>query len=104
MALFIEGTRCAVCGRPIAHDEEFLLLPPFVPDEVDPLRVFNDAVVHADCYRGHPLHGRAEERLREADASRREWPPRCGLCGRLIATPDEHFMIGHLTDCPDDPL
>jgi len=59
MALFMVGMRCSISGQPISSESDAVLFPPFIGNEADPLYIFNDAVVHANVFRSHPLAGKA---------------------------------------------
>lgn len=104
MALFVEGTECPLCGRPIYRNQEPILFPPFVSNQADPLWLFSDGVFHSDCFLRHPLADSALARLARFKEHSKIWPPFCALCHNRIDNPDQHFTFGHLTDDDNNPL
>jgi hypothetical protein len=77
--------------------------PAFVANRRDPLLVFSDAAVHADCLRRHP---RGEEALQRRDELLARCGPGrrvCGVCGEEITRPEEYFGTGYLGP-PSTPL
>lgn len=74
------------------------MFPPFVGNQADPLYVFNDAAVHATCFRKHPLAEAAQaryEELRERTSPRNRT---CLICDERISNPDDYLAFGHLVD------
>lgn len=106
MALFIEGMLCRLCELPMerAKGHSIRSFRPFVANRHDPLWVFNDAALHAECFARHPLATTVERCLALLEARARPWPPFCYVCGGKVAGPAEHFTFGLLTTTPDDPL
>lgn len=104
MAILIYGMSCLICGEPMHEGQDLFSFPPFVSNRKDPLWLFDDAAVHTECLRAHPLGKTAEMRLERYMEAREESPPRCALCSVKIAEPDEYFTFGHLTDDPANPL
>ena len=49
MAIFVPGMKCPLCGLVITRDQAKRLFPPFAKSPDDPLFIFSDATVHADC-------------------------------------------------------
>jgi hypothetical protein len=80
MALFIPGAICPICEKPIGSASEIVMFPPFVANRLEPLFVFSDAVVHADCLAGHPLAAQAMKLREEAGRSSQ---PRNRVCATL---------------------
>lgn len=104
MSLFIPGMPCLLCQKPIRAEDEKVGFRPFVANEADPLLIFNDATVHSECLRNHPLGVQAQERY-EATLAANTYANRiCHVCSNQIATPDEYFGLGHLTDEVSDLL
>ena len=100
MALFIPGkTQCSICQLPVDTGDA-RQFPPFVPNELDELYLFHDAVVHASCFSRHPLSPEVEERLTELRTLRKE----CAVCFQPIDHPDEFFTLGHLVADRQHPL
>ena len=99
MAIVIEGkTLCGICEKTIEAGQRIIAFPAFAPNELDPLRVFNDAAFHEECFYRHPLAEKAlarKEKLFERTGPGHRF---CLICGRDITNPDEYMIFGHLTD------
>jgi hypothetical protein len=105
MALIFPGkTICPICRKVIEQHQNFVAFPPFVANELDPLRVFNDGAFHTECFQNHPLQAQAvawrEEYRRAMETNYRI----CHICQRLIENPDEYFALGYLTSDNKQPL
>jgi hypothetical protein len=51
MALFFPGrTECALCGKVVGEDDEYVGTTHFIGDESDPLSPYSDAVMHRACF------------------------------------------------------
>src|SRR4051812_796785 len=103
MAVVVNGTPCAICGRPITG-QDLMLFPPFVTNQNDALWPFSDNAFHTECLSRHPLRQRAQ--AQKTAFLRRTGPGmrKCAVCGLEIAQPDNYVPIGYLTDDPSDPL
>ncbi len=103
MSILVRGSsRCPFCGEVITADDEAMLFPVFVPNELDPLWVFNDVAAHSRCVLAHPLGRQATERLKKYEDAMRAKSRRCAFCGEVVVKPDDYLMIFQLDD--DDPL
>lgn len=80
------------------------MFPPFVSNQADPLFVFHDAAVHADCFRKHPLAEAAQARYEELRERTNPKNRPCFICGAQITNPDDYLAFGHLVDDPKHPL
>lgn len=47
----VGASKCALCGRVLAAEDEVRGLPHFITDRTDPFYRFSDAAVHEACYR-----------------------------------------------------
>lgn len=104
MVLFKPGMECSICHRPIKSGEAKVGFRSFVPNEADPLFMFNEAAVHRECLDQHPLGLEAQERYL-ASVKENSYDNRiCAVCGQGIATSDEYVGLGHLTSDPSDIL
>jgi hypothetical protein len=103
MAIFISGMICPICSQPIEGTDEFVAFPPFVENEIDPLWIFSDSVLHQKCFDEHPLSTQALLRY-EVTRKLRVRPKTCVVCKMDVTTPDDYFVLGHLTDDINDPL
>jgi hypothetical protein len=102
MALvFVGATRCVICHEVIEKGQEYIAFPPFVPNKLDPLILFNDAACHQTCFINHPLADAAQLRTREI-LSQNNYI--CAVCGLEITNPDDFFMLPHWTDSSDSKL
>jgi len=96
MAIFIPGTICPLCGRPIQKDDDPVLFPAFVANCLDPLVLFHDAVVHRVCLDSHSLGREATRRSQEVIARCGPGERKCVVCGKEITDPDDFFGTGYL--------
>ena len=63
MAIILRGkTRCPICGQVLEKGQKLVAFSKFISDQADPLAMFDDAALHEDCFRSHPLAGQATER------------------------------------------
>jgi len=104
MAIFVPGTPCTICGRPVSATEERVLFPAFTANEADPLHVFSDSVVHSKCFYEHPLARDAEVRVSEFISSTGPGAKVCEICKAPISDPDDYFGMGFLTADRLNPL
>lgn len=104
MALFIPEMHCRLCGEPIVTGEEAQLFPLFTGNEADLLFIFSDAVTHKTCFERDKRHDFASLRLAEFSTAQRRRPRICSGCDLQIASPDDFFGLGHLTDNPGSAL
>lgn len=101
LPLFLPGqTTCGICSKTIAVMDGAVGVPPFVANELDPLRPFSDAVFHQECLDAHPsgalisrLTGAYKTHLKERV---------CWACRRRITDPDQWFGTGYLSSDPQD--
>ena len=104
MALFIPGMHCRLCGEAIRSQDDAKLFPLFTGNEADPLFIFSGAVTHKICFEQDPRHDFGSLRLADFSASQKKRPRTCLVCGMQIASPDDFFGVGHLTDDPESIL
>jgi predicted nucleic acid-binding Zn ribbon protein len=105
MALTILGkTPCVLCGSTIQERERTVSFPPLVPNQLDPLYVFNDTAMHEDCFQRHPLAEAASLRYREMLDKTGPGSHRCLACAKPIDNPDDLVVFGHLTADRSHPL
>jgi len=101
MPLFIPGkTKCKTCEKPIEHDDRHYGFSPFVSNNLDPLFIFNDAMVHEECGNNSPLVQKALERYRFV----RSFSNNCCITGEPIPMPDDLIVLGFLTEDSSHPL
>lgn len=104
MALFVPGMLCRLCGQPMTAEHEIVMFRPFVPNERDPLFQFSDVVLHASCFRQHPLSEKAVKLHERAIQSSRPGNRVCIVCGQAILAPDDYFGAGLVSSNPASPL
>lgn len=105
MAIFIENTTCCpLCHREIMPEQTTLAFPAMVWNELDPLWPISDAVAHVDCLQSHGLLRAATTRQQAVRAATGPGNRECKLCKEQIANPEDHIMLGHLTDDATEPL
>ena len=104
MAIFVAGTRCPLCGQAIQSVVDAVMFPPFVSNQADPLFVFNDAAIHAACFRNHPLADVAQARYEELRDRTDPKNRPCFVCGAQITDPDDYLGLGHIVDDPKQQL
>lgn len=98
------SSQCPICGEVIGDNDRVTGFPAFVVNALDRMYIFDDAVVHTNCLRNHPL---GQSAIREAEqAVRATRPDRrlCSICLKLINDPDDHLYMGYLTDADSNPL
>src|ERR1044071_7143591 len=94
MSILVRGSsRCPLCGDVIGPDDQAILFPVFVANELDPLWLFNDIAVHEKCIDQHPLGRSALDRLSRYEKAMRLRTRRCAVCGEVITNPDDYLMI-----------
>jgi len=104
MAIFIQGMRCPLCGRPILAGESVKMFKSFVSDPDDPLFVFSDAALHFGCFYNDARASIAEKRYEAFSEANKAEARRCRISGVLIADPDDYLSLGYITDDPREPL
>jgi len=105
MAIIISGkTKCHFCGAVIEHGQDSTSFGHFVSNELDPLGIFNDGAFHFDCFKNHPLAGKAQKRSEELLQRLAPGNRVCVVCNGQIMDPDDYFTLWYLTDNPRDPL
>jgi len=96
--LFIGKTRCPLCGEIIEEGQKVVAFPPFIENQLDPLWVFNDSALHAECFNNHPLAGKAQSRYKEVQEHQGPGNRFCVVCKMEIRNPDDYFTVGHLIE------
>lgn len=105
MALLMRGaTVCPICKRVIGTEDAVISFLPFIPNELDPLYVFNDANFHRDCFLNHPLADAANKRYEDLKEHTRHDARIDAITKARIVDPDDYFTLGHLTDDENNPL
>ena len=95
MPLFFPGkSKCKICEKPIEGNDRHYGFSPFVSNDLDPLVVFNDALVHHECGNNNPLVQKAQERYKFM----RNIPNNCCITGEPIPSPDDLVVLGFLTE------
>ena len=104
MALLIRGkTLCPICRLPIGEEDDIVLFPAFVDNELDPFYMFSDAAFHARCFHEHPYSEQALERLSSVENARRPDQRICLVCDQQVTDPADYIGWGFLTDDPAEP-
>lgn len=99
MAIYIQNsTSCPLCGIVIKDESDVVAYPAMIWNELDPLAPISDALVHVTCLRSSGLRDAAEARKIAVQSVTGPGKRECRLCHHQITTPDEHLMLGHLTD------
>lgn len=104
MALFSPGWKCRVCGDPILSESDVVTFSRFVSNRLDPIHIFDDAILHVACFRQHPLAKTAQTRWDEYCQRTEPGNRKCDVCGKEIADPDEYVGFGHLVAAPGHPM
>jgi len=104
MSLFIPGMKCSLCGHSIGKDDQTIAFGSFVPNEMDPLWIFNDKTFHASCFYSHPLSVKASVRYEEFRENMFSNKKICSICNDEISDPDDYFGFFYLTDKIGHPL
>jgi hypothetical protein len=104
VAIFVEGMKCAVCNKPVFADNTFIMFSNIIPNKLDPLWIFNDAIVHSECFTKHKLYQSMQERIEEHDRMNTVKNRVCNICNNVITDPDNYISIGHLTEDKTHPL
>lgn len=104
MALFIEGIKCAICGKKILSNDSKIMFPPITSDIDSKFYIFSDATVHTCCFEKHPLRRDFENLLREITENSSLSKRICIVCKKEITDPDDYFDTNYITDKQDDPL
>jgi len=101
MPLFFPGkTECKICQKPIGHGDRHYGFSPFISNDLDPLVIFNDTLVHQECGNNHLLVQKALERYKFMMSI----PNKCCIAGEPITTPDDLIALGFLTEDDNHPL
>jgi hypothetical protein len=104
MAIFIPGMVCSLCGRLLERIDELELFPPFMPNELDPTRVFHDGAFHARCVTAHPYGQRARAVIAELISRGPASEQQCTVTRTSIVRFEDYFNTGIIVSDPSDPL
>ena len=104
MAIFIPGMKCNICGKPVIEKSDVKLFPAFLSNEIDPLFVFNDAIIHKECFSAHPMAERVTEILNELVCKIGPAKRYCNICTTIIKNPDEYMNFSCLSSDVSNPL
>ena len=102
MAIFIPGMECHVCGNEIESGEEAVLFPSFIANSLDPLIVFNDSVMHSECFSNHPDNKKVTNLLKQRECKFSPKNRICDLCHNEITDPDDYEAHPCLSSRDDD--
>ena len=102
MAMLIENMVCRICGQPIKQNDAVRGFGPFVSNESDPLRFFDDSVFHEHCLLEHPLGHSAISRY-AAVRKQRDEARICAIChlpitNEQILKYNDFLPLDYLTD------
>jgi hypothetical protein len=104
MALFVSGIKCTLCGKQVIKKDDGISFPAFVVNEADPLYIFNDSVVHKECFSNHPMSNKVTELLNELQNSVGPQKRTCNICNNKITNPDDYIAFGCMSSDDLNPL
>lgn len=99
--VFIRGTPCGICGKPI-EGVPGAALPHFVRNRRDPLFPLSGRSFHGECFSAHPLRQLALRRSEERSRRVKVASPVCVVCGEEIR--EDWYNTEFLTDDRQSPL
>lgn len=102
VVLIVSSTPCCICRVAVGDDQDLVGFSSFVENQLDPMRVFSDAVAHRACFDGHPLASAALARASEAGKMRGGAGRACSCCGESTAG-HESFFLPFLSADPAEP-
>ena len=88
MAIFVEGSICRLCGKPMKDSERLVLCPPFVLNKKSRLWMFNDSTFHEHCFLQNELAHEVQRAVNNLIESSRPEKRVCTVCNELIESPD----------------
>ena len=102
MALFLEGTACRICGKPMKQSENRICFPNLIANPLDSLYFFNDSCFHQRCLEAHQDGELIVNILKEEiDKS---WPPTCIVCNQRIESYDDLYGLCRFTSDQKEEL
>jgi hypothetical protein len=104
MAIVLPETKCRICGVAATAQPPYVMFPPFVANELDPLFPFSDAVVHEACLRTHPWGPAARAVRALIHEQNANSVRRCVVCQEAITDPDDYLTTWYLTSDTRSPL
>lgn len=94
---FVNTTLCGLCKKRMNDNEPTFSFPAFVQNAKEPFYMFNDAVVHVECLKRHPLGVKAIEFANQYIHQTRPENRRCIVGGNMIQKYDDYIFIDLLT-------
>lgn len=102
MALFIPGMSCCICGEKMVDGHKVMMQPAFIHNAKDPLFQFNDAVMHYDCFDGHPLAQRMRQMLEQLEGKINPRNRRCDICNLWVGNPEDYMSFACLSSLKNE--
>lgn len=98
MAILIEQqSKCPACNTFLDKDRRYILIPPLTGNTKDPLFIFSDAGVHADCINRHKS---MDKLLKHIALYNEHIPPsklHCVVDENIVDNPKDLLFFGLLT-------
>lgn len=104
MALFISGIKCIICGKQIIKKDDGISFPAFVVNEADPIYIFNDSVVHKECFKDHPMEFSTIKLLKKLQNNLNPQKRKCAICQNKLIDPDDYIALGCMSSDDTNPL
>jgi len=99
MGILIQGaTRCPLCSAVIGEDDDAVLLPAFVWNELDPHEVFSDAALHRTSFDADPRRPSVVRIVAELESRTGPGKRRCVVCEQEITDADDYLLLPRLVD------
>lgn len=98
---------CKICNQEVAR-EDAILFPVLEANEKSPLAIFNDAVLHKNCFDNHPLRKEVLRQIEEIEKlkyrSQNDFITGEPLDIEHIGHPDNQINVFYITDDKTNPL
>ena len=107
--ILIEGQKlyCRLCNKEV-NKEDALFFYGIEPNENKPLAIFNDAIVHKECFEEHPLKQKVLDRMKEFEKYQSQnnvdYITGEDLSLENIGHPDNLINVFYLTDDKNNQL
>lgn len=95
MPLILGKSQCGICREILISEDDLIIFPAFISNQIDPLWKFNDSGFHKACFLADPLvqeAGKVYEAWKRKSASKI-----CIVCNQKITDPDDYLGFGYLT-------
>ena len=102
--LFLDLTKCSICGKVIKDTQKAYSFYPFIQNKKDPFFIFSDASFHLECLQQHPLGLTAISFGEQLIFETRPVNRRCKIDNEIISDYKDYIFFDLLSSNKEDDI